>query len=68
LPAQHSHRAGQPKGVVIEDERLAYLFDEREANGDLTNFWIFSPAGLKRIVERTGRTLCDYATTGVQKG
>ena len=41
-------------GTRIEAEPLAYLLASREANNDPTNFWIFSPAGLIRILERTG--------------
>jgi 2-polyprenyl-3-methyl-5-hydroxy-6-metoxy-1,4-benzoquinol methylase len=40
--------------VRIDTEPLAYLLDRREANNDPTNFWIFSPAGLARLLERTG--------------
>lgn len=40
--------------VHIDTEPLAYLLDRREANNDPTNFWIFSPAGLVRLLERTG--------------
>jgi 2-polyprenyl-3-methyl-5-hydroxy-6-metoxy-1,4-benzoquinol methylase len=40
--------------VRIDGEPLAYLLDRREANNDPTNFWIFSPAGLRRLLERTG--------------
>jgi SAM-dependent methyltransferase len=38
----------------MEDEPLAYLLGAREANNDPTNFWVFSPAGLLRLLERTG--------------
>ena len=38
----------------IEDEPVAYLLGAREANNDPTNFWIFSPAGLRRLLERAG--------------
>jgi hypothetical protein len=38
----------------IGHEPLAYLLDHREANDDATNFWIFSPAGLRRLAKRTG--------------
>lgn len=43
---------------------VAYLLDEKEANNDSTNFWIFSDAGLRRILERTGWSICDYITVG----
>jgi hypothetical protein len=43
---------------------VAYLLDEREANNDPTNFWIFSDAGLRRILKRTGWEILDYITVG----
>jgi len=43
-----------PRGVRIEEEPVAYLLDRREANNDPTNFWIFSHAGLVRLLQRAG--------------
>lgn len=43
---------------------VAYLLDERESNNDPSNYWIFSDAGLKRILKRTGWDICDYITIG----
>ena len=43
---------------------LAYLLDELEANNDSTNYWIFSNARLRRILQRTGWEICDYITVG----
>lgn len=43
---------------------IAYLLDEREANNDSTNYWIFSDTGLRRILERTGWDICDFMTVG----
>jgi tRNA (mo5U34)-methyltransferase len=40
--------------VTIESEALAYLLNPREANNDPTNFWIFSHAGLMRLLDRAG--------------
>ncbi|MBC7926135.1 MAG: class I SAM-dependent methyltransferase [Bryobacteraceae bacterium] len=57
-----------PKGVDIADEPVAYLLDPFEANNDASNYWIFSPAGLRRILDRVGWDLCDYTTTGFQSG
>jgi len=45
---------------------VAYLVDERECNDDATNFWIFSPEGLRRILARTGWEIVDFVTTGNQ--
>ena len=33
---------------------LAYLLDGAETNNDTTNYWIFSPLGLDRLVSRCG--------------
>ena len=41
-------------GVLIQHEPVAYLLGAREASNDPTNFWIFSEAGLMRLLERTG--------------
>lgn len=43
-----------PAGGRIETEALAYFADDREVNNDPTNFWIFSPAGLLRLLRRSG--------------
>jgi tRNA (mo5U34)-methyltransferase len=43
---------------------MAYLVDDRELNNDPTNFWIFSEAGLKRIVRRSGWNILKYTTVG----
>lgn len=47
---------------------VAYLVDDLETNNDPTNFWIFSEAGLRRILARTRWELCDYLTTGCREG
>ncbi len=43
-----------PDGRNVEATALAYLLDTREANDDPTNYWIFSPAGLERLLKRCG--------------
>ena len=43
-----------PRETRIDDEPVAYLLDVREANDDPTNYWIFSAAGLLRLVSRAG--------------
>jgi tRNA (mo5U34)-methyltransferase len=55
-------------GTAIDQEPVAYLLNPSEANHDPTNYWIFSEAGLRRILDRTGWDLCDYATTGFEQG
>jgi len=53
-----------PDGVDIRNSPVAYLVDADELNLDATNFWIFSEAGLKRLLRRTGWEVCSYGTTG----
>jgi hypothetical protein len=43
---------------------MAYLVNETETNNDRTNFWIFTDAGLRRILHRAGWAICSYITTG----
>jgi tRNA (mo5U34)-methyltransferase len=53
-----------PGLVPIEEEPVAYLLDSREANNDPTNFWIFSPAGLLRLLNRAGWMLIAQERVG----
>lgn len=43
---------------------MAYLVGEEELNQDATNFWIFSEAGLKRVMDRSGWTVRNFLTVG----
>lgn len=43
---------------------VAYLVDTFETNNDPTNFWIFSDAGLRRIIHRAGWEIDAYMTVG----
>jgi hypothetical protein len=52
--------------VELHQEPVGYLVDAHETNNDATNYWIFSEAGLKRLINRTKWTLCDYMTVGNQ--
>jgi tRNA (mo5U34)-methyltransferase len=56
------------RGTAMAQEPIAYLLNPTEANNDPTNYWIFSETGLRRILDRTGWDLCDYATTGFERG
>ena len=44
-------------GTLIRDIPAAYLVNSYEANNDATNFWMFTHAGLRRILDRTGWTI-----------
>lgn len=50
--------------VPIDTEPLAYLLGAREANNDPTNYWIFSSAGLLRLLERTGWMIMGHKRLG----
>ena len=53
-----------PRGMDMTGDALAYLVDSEELNEDRTNFWVFSPEGLKRIVKRAGWTICGFESSG----
>ncbi|MGA3188794.1 MAG: methyltransferase domain-containing protein [Bryobacteraceae bacterium] len=48
----------------LDEAPLAYLLDKAECNQDSTNYWVFSPPGLLRLVERTGWEVCGSANSG----
>jgi tRNA (mo5U34)-methyltransferase len=56
-----------PSKTKIEKEPLAYLLDDREANDDSSNYWIFSPHGLLRLVKRTGWRVIGHTLTASKK-
>lgn len=53
-----------PGGARIEAEPVAYLAGRDEVNDDDSNYWIFSRAGLERLLDRTHWTILDYASVG----
>ena len=55
-----------PRGTPIWQEPVAYLVDATETNADNTNYWIFSEAGLRRILDRAGWDVCDFTSTGAK--
>lgn len=48
----------------VENEPIAYLADGREIGNDATNFWIFSAAGLLRILQRTRWAIVSTRRSG----
>ncbi len=54
--------------VDISTIPAAYLVDPDETNNDATNFWMFTQAGLRRILARTGWDVLDFVTLGVTEG
>jgi len=50
----------------LRDAPIAYLLDEDELNSDDTNYWIFSEAGLRRLLKRTRWEVCDLHVAGAR--
>jgi hypothetical protein len=48
----------------LSQNPLAYLLTEDELNQDDTNFWIFTEAGLRRLLHRSGRDILAFSTFG----
>jgi hypothetical protein len=55
--------AGSPPTPITELP-VAYLVAPFETNNDPTNYWIFSSAGLERLVERCGWTVVERLNVG----
>jgi tRNA (mo5U34)-methyltransferase len=49
-------------------EPVAYLLGADENDNDWSNYWIFSDAGLKRLLVRAGWEICDNRTVGCTIG
>ncbi|HRG15929.1 MAG TPA: hypothetical protein PLB00_08025 [Pseudomonadota bacterium] len=70
--ASHNLPSGRKSGdgglnagrVELASVPAAYLVAPDECNNDATNYWIFSEAGLKRILHRTGWDVLDFMTVG----
>ncbi len=43
-----------PEGLRLDPQPLAYLLDDSQLNQDNSNYWIFTPAGLRRLARRAG--------------
>ncbi len=43
-----------PDGTSIRDIPVSYLVGKKELNNDPTNYWLFSLAGIRRLIERSG--------------
>jgi hypothetical protein len=71
--AHHSHfcflstrvaRFSPNKAVRLDGLPVSYLLGPAECNNDSTNYWIFSPLGLERLVERAGWLVLGSVSTG----
>jgi tRNA (mo5U34)-methyltransferase len=54
------------EGLPTVTQPAAYLVAPRECNGDATNYWMFTEAGLRRILDRAGWEVVSYTDTGVE--
>ncbi len=50
--------------IHFGDLPIAYLLAPEECNNDATNFWIFSPSGIARILDRSGWKILDTLHRG----
>jgi tRNA (mo5U34)-methyltransferase len=57
-------RFAGPSRTPIADLPVAYLVAPYETNNDPTNYWVLSPAGLERLVERCGWTILERLNVG----
>lgn len=65
-PKAHGSATVNKDRVELKSVPAAYLVDSHETNNDPTNFWIFSEAGLQRILQRSGWEPLDFITIGNQ--
>jgi tRNA (mo5U34)-methyltransferase len=57
-------RFAGPARTPIGDLPVGYLVAPDETNNDATNYWILSPAGLERLVQRAGWDILDRVNVG----
>jgi len=57
-------RFAGPARTPIGDLPVGYLVAPDETNNDATNYWILSPTGLERLVQRAGWSILDKANLG----
>jgi hypothetical protein len=48
----------------LQDLPVAYLLDDGELNSDATNYWVFTEAGLGRLLAKTNWQILEYGTWG----
>ena len=57
-------RFAGPERTPVGHLPIAYLVAPHETNNDPTNYWIFTPAGLERLVSRAGWEILDRLNVG----
>jgi len=56
-----------PDGTTgVNDMAVAFLAGRDGLRGDETNYWIFSEAGLRTLVDRCGWEVCDWMMVGAE--
>jgi hypothetical protein len=65
-PAEQQNIDGlsQEDRQLMEHLPVAYLLGPNECNNDSTNYWIFSDAGFRRILDRAQWDIKDYRIFG----
>jgi hypothetical protein len=65
-PAEQQITGSHSRGTrqLMEHLPVAYLLGPNECNNDRTNYWIFSDAGLRRILDRAQWDIKDYRIIG----
>ncbi len=61
-------RFAGPQRTPIGDLPVGYLVAPLETNNDPTNYWVFSPAGLARLVDRAGWDVLEELNVGNTEG
>jgi tRNA (mo5U34)-methyltransferase len=59
-----AYSSPSPGRVDLSHVPAGYLLDPYECNDDDTNFWVFTDAGLRRLLHRTGWDILDYGILG----
>jgi hypothetical protein len=57
-------RLAGPERTNIALLPVAYLVGPAELNNDATNYWVFTPAGLERLVARAGWEVVSQLNLG----
>jgi hypothetical protein len=57
-------RYAGPERTRIAELPVGYLVGPTETNNDSTNYWMFSPAGLERLVDRAGWSILEQISFG----
>ncbi len=54
------------RSIDFQQKPMAYLLAGDELNDDESNYWIFSEAGLRRLLERSHWQVLDFVTAGYE--